>query len=128
MWLDVGSIHDVVELNCSVISSEEKASIRDTDQRSQVQFDRTMVPYYEDEDISAAWILEDENVSAPFGYELINRCTFRDFNLANVPTDLLGLGLLVSHALPILLEFASRWPSVIFSTVDEIGDIHHLAR
>jgi DEAD/DEAH box helicase domain-containing protein len=81
MWSDVGSIHDVVELKSVLaISSEEKASIRDTDQRSQIQFDRTMVPHYEDEDISAAWISGDENVSAPFGYELVNRCTFRDFN------------------------------------------------
>ena len=81
MWSDSGSKHDVVELKSVLaISSEEKASIRDTDQRTQVQFDRAMVPHYEASDISAAWLTTDDKASAPFGYELISRCTFRDFN------------------------------------------------
>ncbi len=81
MWSDSGSIHDVVELKSVLaISSEEKASIRDTDQRTQIQFDRSMVPYYEQSDISAAWLSEDDGARAPFGYELISRCIFRDFN------------------------------------------------
>jgi len=81
MWSDSGSKHDVVELKSVLaISSEEKATIRDTDQRTQVQFDRAMVPHYEASDISAAWLSNDDKTSAPFGYELISRCTFRDFN------------------------------------------------
>jgi DEAD/DEAH box helicase domain-containing protein len=81
MWSDTGSKHDVVELKSVLaISSEEKATIRDTDQRTQVQFDRAMVPHYEASDISAAWLSNDDKASAPFGYELISRCTFRDFN------------------------------------------------
>lgn len=81
MWSDAGSLHDVVELKSVLaISSEDKASIRDNDQRTQLQFDRTMVPEYRNEDISAAWLSKDETAIAPFGYELISRCTFRDFN------------------------------------------------
>ena len=81
MWSDSGSKHDVVELKSVLaISSEEKATIRDTDQRTQVQYDRAMVPHYEASDISAAWLSNDDKTSAPFGYELISRCTFRDFN------------------------------------------------
>ena len=81
MWADAGSVHDVVELKSVLaISSEEKATIRDSDQRTQVQFDRSMVPQYDAADISAAWLSDDEKASAPFGYELISRCTFRDFN------------------------------------------------
>ena len=81
MWADGGSVHEVVELKAVLaISSEEKATIRDTDQRTQVQFDRSMVPYYESSDITAAWLSDDQKASAPFGYELIARCTFRDFN------------------------------------------------
>ena len=81
MWADAGSVHEVVELKSVLaISSEEKATIRDTDQRTQVQFDRSMVPHYESSDITAAWLVEDQKASAPFGYELISRCTFRDFN------------------------------------------------
>jgi DEAD/DEAH box helicase domain-containing protein len=81
MWADGGSVHEVVELKSVLaISSEEKATIRDTDQRTQVQFDRSMVPYYEPSDITAAWLTDNQKASAPFGYELISRCTFRDFN------------------------------------------------
>jgi DEAD/DEAH box helicase domain-containing protein len=81
MWADGGSVHEVVELKSVLaISSEEKATIRDTDQRIQVQFDRSMVPHYESSDITAAWLSDDQKASAPFGYELISRCTFRDFN------------------------------------------------
>lgn len=81
MWADAGSVHEVVELKSVLaISSEDKATIRDTDQRTQVRFDRAMVPHYESTDITAAWLVEDQKASAPFGYELISRCTFRDFN------------------------------------------------
>jgi DEAD/DEAH box helicase domain-containing protein len=81
MWADGGSVHEVVELKSVLaISSEEKATIRDTDQRTQVQFDRSIVPHYESSDITAAWLSDDQKASAPFGYELISRCTFRDFN------------------------------------------------
>ena len=91
MWADSGSVHEVVELKSVLaISSEERATIRDTDQRTLVQFDRSMVPQYEAADISAAWLSDDEKASTPFGYELISRCTFRDFNFGERADGPLG--------------------------------------
>lgn len=80
MWSDTGSQHDVVQLK-SVISvdSEEKAAIRDGDQREQRQFDRVLVPFHEPEDIATSWFTSRET-GAPFGFEFLPHCTFRDFN------------------------------------------------
>jgi DEAD/DEAH box helicase domain-containing protein len=90
MWQDSGALHEVIELKSVLaISSEDKSAIRDSDQRTQVFFDRAMLPFYEDKDITAAWYSADERASAPFGYELIADCTFRDFNFGskeNSPT------------------------------------------
>lgn len=91
MWADSGSIHEVIELKSVLaISSEEKATIRDSDQRTQLQFDRTVVPHYELSDISEAWLSDDQDASTPFGYELISRCTFRDFNFGQKTDGAMG--------------------------------------
>lgn len=84
MWQDSGALHEVIELKSVLaISSEEKSAIRDSDQRTQVFFDRAMLPFYAEKDITAAWYSSDDSFSAPFGYELIADCTFRDFNFGN---------------------------------------------
>ncbi len=80
MWIDSGSEHEVVKLK-SVISasSEEKAAIRDLDQRDQRQFDRELTPFHSEADVLSSWFT-DQDSSAPFGFEFIPDCTFRDFN------------------------------------------------
>ena len=83
MWSDSGSNHDVVQLK-SVISvdSEEKAAIRDGDQRDQRQFDRVLMPFHKQEDIISSWFTSKES-GAPFGFEFLPSCTFRDFNFGS---------------------------------------------
>lgn len=80
MWSDTGSQHEVVRLK-SVISvdSEEKAAIRDLDQRDQRQFDRVLMPFHNPEDIATSWFTS-RDTGTPFGFEFIPYCTFRDFN------------------------------------------------
>lgn len=86
MWSDTGAQHEVVHLK-SVISvdAEEKAVIRDLDQRDQRQFDRALMPFHEPADIAASWFTS-ENSGAPFGFEFIPHCTFRDFNFGSKVT------------------------------------------
>ena len=86
MWSDSGSEHDVVQLK-SVISvdSEEKAAIRDGDQRDQRQFDRVLMPFHGPEDIATSWFTSRDNGS-PFGFEFLPHCTFRDFNFGRKST------------------------------------------
>ena len=80
MWSDNGSHHDVVHLRSVVsVDSEEQAIIRDLDQRQQQQFDRVMVPFYGPENITSSWFTNDQT-GAPFGFEFVPGCTFRDFN------------------------------------------------
>lgn len=80
MWSDTGSQHDVVQLKSVVsVGSEEKAAIRDMDQRDQRQFDRVLMPFYGPQDIATSWFTSSESGS-PFGFEFIPHCTFRDFN------------------------------------------------
>ena len=83
MWSDTGSEHDVVQLK-SVISvdSEEKAAIRDGDQRDQRQFDRMLTPFHGTGDIAYSWFTSQEE-GAPFGFEFLPTCTFRDFNFGS---------------------------------------------
>lgn len=80
MWSDSGSNHEVVELR-SVISvdSEEKAAIRDEDQRDQRQFDRVLMPFHGPKDITSSWFTNPDK-GTPFGFEFLPHCTFRDFN------------------------------------------------
>ena len=81
MWSDSGQVKEVIQLKSVLAtSSEAKAAIHDADQRIQLQFDRAMLPHYESSAISATWLAVDESISTPFGYEMISRCTFRDFN------------------------------------------------
>lgn len=86
MWSDSGSQHEVVQLR-SVISvdSEEKAVIRDLDQRDQRQFDRLLMPFHGPEDIATSWFTS-RDLGAPFGFEFIPHCTFRDFNFGSKST------------------------------------------
>jgi DEAD/DEAH box helicase domain-containing protein len=80
MWSDRGSEHDVVQLKSVIaIDSEEKAAIRDGDQRDQRQFDRVLMPFHGADDIAASWFTSRET-GAPFGFEFLPHCTFRDFN------------------------------------------------
>ena len=81
MWSDTGSNHDVVQLKSVIaISSEDKAAIRDTDQRQERQFDRAMIPFYGREEIQASWYSKETSFGAPFGFEFIANCTFRNVN------------------------------------------------
>lgn len=80
MWSDTGSHHDVIQLKSVIsVNSEEKAAIRDGDQRDQRQFDRVLMPFHGPEDIAASWFTSRET-GAPFGFEFLPHCTFRDFN------------------------------------------------
>ena len=80
MWSDSGSHHDVVQLKSVVsVNSEEKAAIRDGDQRDQRQFDRVLMPFHDPEDIVSSWFTSKDG-GAPFGFEFLPSCTFRDFN------------------------------------------------
>jgi len=81
MWDDMGSSHETVELKTVIaVTKEQQAAIRDTDDRQQKQYDRTMVPFYGLDEIEASWYAESENGSLPFGFEFIAACAFRDFN------------------------------------------------
>ncbi len=80
MWSDTGSHHDVVQLKSVVsVDSEEKAVIRDGDQRDQRQFDRVIMPFHGPEDIVSSWFTSRDS-GTPFGFEFLPHCTFRDFN------------------------------------------------
>lgn len=81
MWSDTGSVHECAKLNTVItVSSEQKASIRDADDRQQRRYDRSLVPFYGDEDVVASWYAPAAGGAAPFGFEYIANCTFRDFN------------------------------------------------
>lgn len=80
MWSDYGSHHDVVQLRSVVsVDNEEAAAIRDGDQRDQRQFDRALMPFHTPEDIVSSWFTSRDS-GAPFGFEFLPHCTFRDFN------------------------------------------------
>ena len=90
MWSDEGSLHRVVELKTAVaFTSEEKAVIRDADDRQQEQYERSLVPRYRSDHILTSWASTGEETSTPFGYEFIAPCDFTDFNFgkrADAPT------------------------------------------
>jgi DEAD/DEAH box helicase domain-containing protein len=80
MWSDSGSRHEVVDLKSVLaISSEDKAAIKDGDQRQQQLFDRGMIPSYGPSDIVSAWF-SNGSEGAPFGFEFITDCRFHDIN------------------------------------------------
>jgi DEAD/DEAH box helicase domain-containing protein len=81
MWDDTGSGHETVELKTVVaVTKEQQAAIRDSDDRQQKQYDRTMAPFYGPEQIDTSWYAEGGNSDTPFGFEFIAPITFRDFN------------------------------------------------
>ena len=81
MWDDTGSSHETVELKTVVaVTSEQKAAIRDTDDRQQKQYDRTLVPFFSPDRIETSWYAEGGNSNTPFGFEFVAPIEFRDFN------------------------------------------------
>ena len=83
MWSDTGSHHSVISLKSVVsVDSEEKAAIRDEDQRVQRQFDRVLIPFHGPKHDAPSWFTNPED-SAPFGFEFLSNCTFRDFNFGS---------------------------------------------
>ncbi len=90
MWIDSGSDHTVVKLKSVIAaSSEEKASIRDGDQRDQQLFDRELTPFHAEADVLSSWFT-DKDAGAPFGFEFIPDCTFRDFNYGSKSSAPIG--------------------------------------
>jgi DEAD/DEAH box helicase domain-containing protein len=81
MWDDTGSAHETVELKTVIaVTKEQQAAIRDTDDRQQKQYDRTMVPFYGADQIETSWFADGGNTSTPFGFEFVAPVVFRDFN------------------------------------------------
>ncbi|MCA1412671.1 DEAD/DEAH box helicase [Bradyrhizobium sp. NBAIM20] len=82
MWGDGGSTHNAIDLRTVIaVTSEQQAAIRDSDERQQKRYDRSLVPFYGPADIETSWYGQDHDGStAPFGFEFIARCGFRDFN------------------------------------------------
>ncbi len=81
MWADAGSRHESVELRAVIaVTSEQRAPIKDSDDRSQQQFDRAMFPFYTESSIEQAWASVNKERSTPFGFEFISGCEFRDVN------------------------------------------------
>ena len=81
MWADTGSLHTVVNLRSVLaVTQEQKAAIQDSDDRTQRQHDRIMMPAYGESAIGAAWLTNNEEALVPFGFEFISPCEFRDFN------------------------------------------------
>lgn len=81
MWGDGGSAHDTIELKTVIaVTSEQQAAIRDADDRQQIRYDRGLIPFYSPADTETSWYGQERDGSAPFGFEFIARCGFRDFN------------------------------------------------
>lgn len=81
MWADAGSRADAVELRSVVAtSSEQKAAIRDLDDRTSRQYDREVFPNYADEAIELAYAVKNGKAQVPFGFEFVPQCEFRDIN------------------------------------------------
>jgi DEAD/DEAH box helicase domain-containing protein len=91
MWDDIGSAHETVELKTVIaVTKEQQAAIRDADDRQQKRYDRSMLPSYGPEDIGTSWYAEEGDGSAPFGFEFIAPCVFRDFNFGSRATGPVG--------------------------------------
>jgi DEAD/DEAH box helicase domain-containing protein len=81
MWGDSGSKHTVIQLRSVLaVTQEQKASIQDSDDRTQRQHDRTIIPFYREDAIGTSWLAKGDEVTIPFGFEFISPCEFRDFN------------------------------------------------
>lgn len=81
MWGDGGAKHTVIQLRSVLaVTAEQKAAIQDSDDRTQRQHDRAIIPFFRDEAIGTSWLAKDEKATIPFGFEFISPCEFRDFN------------------------------------------------
>jgi DEAD/DEAH box helicase domain-containing protein len=81
MWEDVGATADAIQLKTVIaVTSEQKASIRDSDERQQRHFDRQVFPSYDLAAIAEAFATDPNEDVVPFGYEFISHCEFRDVN------------------------------------------------
>lgn len=91
MWIDAGSKHEVVELRSVLaVTQEQKAAIRDRDDRILRLHDRLVLPFFKPEAIEASWLAKGGGGSAPFGLEFISACEFRDFNFGETASAGLG--------------------------------------
>jgi DEAD/DEAH box helicase domain-containing protein len=81
MWADTGARAEAVELRTVVATStEQKAAIRDLDDRTARRYDRETFPYYEASSVEHAYAIQGGSGSAPFGYEFVPLCEFKDVN------------------------------------------------
>ena len=81
MWSDSGAQSEAVDLRSVVAtSSEQKAAIRDIDERTRRQYDRQVFPNYGNDAIEVAYAVKGGKAQAPFGFEFIPQCDFRDVN------------------------------------------------
>lgn len=91
MWSDSGARAETVELRSVVASSsEQKAAIRDLDDRTSRQYDREVFPNYAADGIEVAYAAKDGKAQAPFGYEFVPQCEFRDINFGQKTSMRLG--------------------------------------
>ncbi|MEO1149561.1 MAG: DEAD/DEAH box helicase [Pseudomonadota bacterium] len=91
MWSDSGARSETVELRSVVASSsEQKAAIRDLDDRTTRQYDREVFPNYGVDGIEVAYAAKDGKAQAPFGYEFVPQCEFRDINFGQKTSMRLG--------------------------------------
>ena len=91
MWTDAGSAHEAIELKTVIaVTSEQRASIRDSDDRQNQQYDRSMFPSYVESSIEQAWASVNTTQATPFGYEFISSCEFRDFNFGEKASAQVG--------------------------------------
>lgn len=81
MWADAQSKSEAVELRTVIATTKESdATIKDSDDRQVRQYDRQIFPAYEREAIITAYATAPGIDAAPFGYEFISQCEFRDVN------------------------------------------------
>lgn len=91
MWGDTGARAEAVELRSVVAtSSEQKAAIRDLDDRTSRQYDREVFPNYADDAIEVAYAVKDGKAQVPFGFEFVPQCEFRDINFGQKTSMRIG--------------------------------------
>jgi DEAD/DEAH box helicase domain-containing protein len=81
MWADGQSKSEAVELRTVIATTKEsEATIKDSDDRQIRHYDRQIFPAYERDAILTAYATAPGIDAAPFGYEFISQCEFRDVN------------------------------------------------
>ncbi|MCJ2119989.1 DEAD/DEAH box helicase [Methylobacterium sp. J-001] len=80
MWADTGSRRPMIRLKqVLAIGSDRKSRIGDdADERDRHYFDRDYLPAFERDQVGDAYAID--NGEAPFAYEHLRRCTFREVN------------------------------------------------